>query len=124
MGANGIQFDKELRDEVKRVQRKFIVFRADLVGDMLSVAEAKTPEKTGKTKKSWGASSGKTGVDFPQFGGSLKARAALLKTKVGTRVFAGNSHFISGFLENGTKRGTRARHMLKIGIESVKGNRA
>ncbi len=142
MGANGVQFAAELKRESEKVKKEFLAFRADLIGDMLSVAARLSP--VGKTKtlvRSWGA-----GTSRPSKGGfrqqkalgwdygSLAVRTKLRTARVGATVWAGNSWFVSGFFENGTRsrqtktgaaRGSvRARHMLARGIESVKGRRA
>jgi len=124
MGANGAQFSAELQREIKKVEKDFVAFRADVVGDMLSVAAGLSP--VGRTKtlvKSWGANTGRH-RRLEDWNGSSSARQRILLAKPGSTIFAGNAWFVSGFFEKGTKRGVRARHMLARGIEAVKGRRA
>ena len=120
MGTNAAQFSAELKAEVQKVEKDFVAFRADVVGDMLSVAAGLSP--VGKTKtlvKSWGANTGRHRV-MENWNGSASARQRILLAKPGSTIWAGNAWFVSGFFEKGTKRGIRARHMLARGIESVK----
>lgn len=119
MGANADQFLRELRKEVRDMEREFVEFRADVVGDALAVAESRTPERSGTTKKSWGANVGAR-PDFESWDGSGSARAALKagNVRAKSKVTLGNAHFVSGFLERGTVK-MSARPMLRVGVESV-----
>ncbi len=133
MGVNAAQFERELLGEVEDVSKEFVAFRADIVGDILSVAAKRTPAgATKKTVRSWGASVGS--LRWHEFKGSAKARFDIRRSKPGSFIYFGNSHFVSGFWEKGTgtrftkkskaHRGRiRARHMLKVGIESVRGRK-
>ena len=122
MGTNAAQFERELLDEVEDLSQEVVDFKADIVGDALSVAVRRTPVgATKKTVRSWGASVGS--LRWHEFQGSAKARADIRKSKPGSLIYFGNAWFVSGFHEKGTKRGTRARHMLRVGIESVKGRK-
>lgn len=119
MGTNAAQFERELLDEVEDLSQEFVDFKAGIVGDALSVAASRTPVgATKKTVRSWGASVGS--LRWHEFQGSAKARADIRRSKPGSLIYFGNSWFVSGFWEKGTKRGLRARHMFKVGIESVK----
>lgn len=126
MGVNASQFEKELLEDLDVIERKFIDFRADVVGDMLSHGAGLTPVgATKRTVRGWGAQVGNlryAGEWRAQ--GSAVARAFLRRTRVGDPIFAGNSWFVSGFHENGTKRGLRAVHMLARAIEAVKDRKA
>jgi len=120
MGANGDQFLRELKAETKAMEREFVEFRADVVRDVLRVATGRTPQRSGKTAKSWGANPGRK-ANYSLWGGSAYAHDLLRgpQIKAGTAITLGNAHFISGFIENGTVH-QQARPMLRVGIEHVK----
>ncbi len=130
MSVNAAQFERELLGEVEDLSQDFMDFKADIVGDILSVAEKRTT--AGSIKNSWGAGL-RDSFTFDMFRGSAQARADIRKAKPGTPIFFGNSDWRSGFFEKGTEERTtkkgarrgriRARHMLKVGIESVRGRK-
>ena len=125
MGTNAAQFESELKQDIKKLRQEFKNFRADLVGDVLSVAAGRTP--VGKTKKlvrSWGANAGGGKPNYSLWGGSLEARNRLRTARVDSTIYMGNSHFTSSWFEKGTQRGLRARRMLQVGVEAVKDRKA
>lgn len=118
MPTNANQFLRELNAETRAIETEFVGWRADLVRDMLRVARSRTPERSGRTKRSWGANAGPK-PDFGSWNGSPgEAAAALRQTKPGARIHAGNAHFISSWIEKGTVKMT-ARPMLRVGIEHI-----
>ena len=130
MSTNAAQFERELLDEVEDLSQEFVDFKADIVGDILVVAE--TRPQPDAIKRAWGAGL-RNSFSFDDFRGSSRARADIRKASPGTPIFFGNSDWRSGFFEKGTrprftKKGAfrgriRVRHMLQVGIESVKDRR-
>ena len=137
MGTNAAQFARELAADTKALNKEFVDWRAKIVTKMLTVAEGRTPISTrpkfikGKNvgqqkrlKRGWGievtrkATFGGNWVSLP----SVETR--LRKTVPKSPIQAGNREFTASWHENGTKTTTRARHMLAVGIESVKDERA
>ena len=143
--VNADEFNKELMAEVGALDQDFVNFRADVIADALQVAESRTPKgRSGDLVESWGAQPGKLAFGFGGKSGEFRAtgsqavRGFLRGTKPAESITMGNDDFKASWFEFGTKQrrkkgwGSRkkprgantgritARHMLAVGIESVK----
>ena len=132
--VNGAQFARQIVAEAKAIGKEFVDWRADLVADILTVAERRSPtgparviHRRGKTislpgrrlLEGWGANIGSK-PRYQTWSGSGSARTHLRRARPGSTIVFGNREFYSSWQEKGTRTTTRARWMLRTGIESVK----